>query len=39
MRVNPPLPAGPLGSFRRTATVMRYIATNAVHVNGAVRFP
>jgi hypothetical protein len=29
----------PLGSFDNTARVMRYIATNAVHVNGAVRFP
>lgn len=29
----------PLESFDNTARAMRYIATNAVHVNGAVRFP
>jgi hypothetical protein len=28
-----------MGSFNNTARVMRYIAQNAVHVNGAVRFP
>lgn len=31
--------ASPLGSFNSTAMVMRFIANNAVHVNGAVRFP
>ena len=35
----PPNPNGALGSFNKTALVMRYIATNAVHVKGAVRFP
>ena len=29
----------PLASFNQTATVMRFIAQNQVHVNGAVRFP
>lgn len=28
-----------MASFNATARVMRYIAQNPVHVNGAVRFP
>jgi hypothetical protein len=34
-----PATSSPLGSFNATARVMRYIAQNPVHVNGAVRFP
>jgi len=30
--------AAPLASFNQTATVMRFIATQQVHVNGAVKF-
>jgi hypothetical protein len=26
-------------SFEKTAMVMRFIATNSVHVNGGVKFP
>ena len=29
----------PLASFNATARAMRFIASNAVHVNGAVRWP
>jgi hypothetical protein len=28
-----------MDSFNSTAMVMRYLAQNQVHVNGAVRFP
>jgi hypothetical protein len=30
--------ASPLASFNQTATVMRFLAQNQVHVNGAVKF-
>lgn len=28
-----------MASFHATAQVMRFLATNTVHVNGGVRFP
>ena len=31
-------PTSAFRSFQQTATVMRFLATQAVHVNGAVRF-